>query len=249
MRRHPIQVLGLVAGLVALQLGCGSSSNPYGPSSGGGSGGTALLHETYDSGSTGSWVAADPTTAQLAVLAGGAQGSADAVEFYSSGSNATTASHFRDTFCTSSSTVTITTPLTTTFYFIPGHLSPTAADPLRVHVQIYSAGVDNVLWYLDIMGNGSSYQFNGSAISGCVYCPPAGSTTWHSVTIKNTGTNTSSLAFDGWPAESGIVHNYAGGVIADVFAPSVLDILHITTGDCISSTNYFALDSLRISTP
>jgi hypothetical protein len=246
MRRHSIQVLGLVAGLVALQWGCGSSSNPYGPSSGGG-GGTALLHESYDTGTTGNWVAADPTTAQLAVLSGGAQGTVDAVKFYSSGSNATTASHFRDTFSTSSSTVTLTTPLTTTFYFIPGNLSPTATDPLRIHVQIYSGGVDNVLWYLDITSSG--FQFNGSAITSCAYCPSVGSLAWHSVTIKNTGTNTSTLSFDGYPSESGIAHNYAGGIIADVFAPSVMDILHITTGNCISSTNYFALDSLRISTP
>ncbi|HXC63092.1 MAG TPA: hypothetical protein VNZ67_01980, partial [bacterium] len=165
---------------MALQLGCGGS-NPYGPSSGGGSGGSTLLQENYDSGTTGNWVAADPTTAQLAVLAGGAQGSADAVEFYSAASNATTASHFRDTFSSSSSAVTISTPLTTAFYFKVNSLSPTATDPLRIHVQILSGGVDTVLWYLDIMGNGASYQFNGAPISGCGYCPAAGSTLWHSV--------------------------------------------------------------------
>ncbi len=249
MRENPVKILGLVAVLVACQLGCGSS-NPYGPSSGGGGGGTTLLSEDYEGiPHTGGWVAPDPG-AQLSFINGGAYQGAYAFAVYSAGSNATTSDHVRNTFSSVSTTVKMTTPLTTTFHFLAGSLSPTATDPLRIHIQIFNGSSDVVLWYLDIIGNGTSYQFNGAPISGCVYCPAPGSTVWHSVTIKNTGTTTSSLAFDGWPAESGITHTYSGGVTADVFGgPPYYDILHITTGNCISSTYQFVMDSLRISMP
>jgi hypothetical protein len=248
MLRPWIKTASLATVLIVFQWGCGANNNPYGPSGGGG--GTVLLSETYESPPyTGGWVAPDPG-AQLSYIYGGAYQGAYSVKFYSAASNATTSDHFRDTFSSVSTTVKMTTPLTTTFHFLANNLNPSGTDPFRIHMQIFNGSSDVVLWYLDILGNGSSYQFNGSPIAGCVYCPAAGSTTWHSITIKNTGTTTASVSFDGYTPESGITHTYGGGVTADVFGgPPYYDILHITTGNCISSTNYFTMDSLTISMP
>ncbi len=240
-----IIILGIM--LCAIVSGCTSCNTPNGPSNsngggGGGGGGTTvttLVHETYEvSPYTGNWLAPDPnaTFAPTTVSPGAG---AYSVAFYSVSLNATTADHFRNTF----GTVAPATPLTTSFMFNADQLNFAGTQNLTLHLQMS----DNLVkWYFEIVGQGASYRFNNSTLSSCAHCP-APNSGWHKVTVASTGTTTTALAFDSFPSETTFAANYTGGVIPDVLG---LDILHITTGNCLNTAGArFLLDEFTVTTP
>jgi len=227
-----------------LFAGC---TNPAGPSNNNGGGGgtstTVLTHEDYETSPyIGNWLAPDPGC-QLQYQLGGAGAGSYCVSFYSLSQNATTSDHFRNTFST---TAAPSAPLTTSFMFNADNLNPAGSNNLKLHVQM----TDNqVKWSFEIVGNGISYRFNNAALSSCQHCPAVASG-WHKLTVKSTGTTTSSLAFDSFPSETSFTSVYSSGTIPDTFSPGI-DILHITTGDCLDAPvgAKFLLDEFTVTTP